>query len=107
MVCYSKAYWKRVSDRNRLRGKRAQQVIREKRLTQEIDADTMRQRAFYDRRGEFYAEVRKRTEAGDVVFTLRWSVCGRCDQLDIFDGATVLATCRPSLVLARIEEASR
>jgi hypothetical protein len=102
MVCYSKAYWKRVSDRNRIRGKRSAAVMAERRVTRYIDADTMRQRALYDRRGRLYAEISVETEIGRVTFSARWSVRGRTDQVDLFDGAVLVFTCRPSLVLERI-----
>lgn len=103
MVCYSKAYWKRVSDRNRLRGKRAQIRIHEKMLARDVDADTMRQRAFQDRRGTQYATVTKQTEAGMQTFTLLWSVAGRCDQLDVIQCGVIVATIRPSLALTKID----
>jgi hypothetical protein len=102
MVFYSKAYRKRVSDAARIRGKRSALVTRERCLRQEIDADTLMQRARYDRRGTLYAEIRKPTEAGMMTFTVRWSVNGRTDQLDIFDASQIIATCRPSLVFAKL-----
>jgi hypothetical protein len=104
MVNYSKAYWKRVSDRNRICGKRSAAVQREARLTQTIDADTLRQRALHDRRGTFYAEIVRATEAGFTRIHVYWSVSGRVDQLDGFYNGEKVFTCRESLVLESINE---
>lgn len=95
MVRFSKAYRKRIADRNRLRGKRSQEVQREGRMSREIDADTLRQRALFDRRGTEYATVMM----GGQRFTLLWSTAGRCDQVDVFCDGQRLDTVRPSLVL--------
>ena len=104
MICFSKAYWKKVSDRNRIRGKRAQLRIHEKMLARDADADTVRQRALYDRRGTHYATVTKPSEAGPQTFALQWSIDGRCDQLDVIHAGAIIATIRPSLVLSEIDK---
>lgn len=65
----------------------------------EPDADTLRQQALHDRKGQFYCAVR--VPAG--TFEVRWSVLGRTDQLDVFDPNGIkVATCRLGLVLSSI-----
>ena len=98
MVCYAKAYWKRVSDRNRLRGKRAQAVMREQRLTRELDADTLRQRALYDRRGATVFVIRRGVDS----FEIQHSICGRTDQYDVIHNNCIIATKRLDLILEAI-----
>ena len=61
------------------------------------DADTMRKRAIYDRRGTLIISGQIKTEVGDKPLSVQWSTHGRSDQIDILiDGVTVKA-CRPSL----------
>jgi hypothetical protein len=67
----------------------------------EPDADTARRRALDDRRGTLYAEVR--TPDGQR-WGLRWSVCGRTDQLDVMHAGRIAATMRPGLALEWIAE---
>lgn len=69
----------------------------------EVDADTLRSRTRYDRKGTFYADIR--TAAGE--FKVLWSTAGRTDQLDVFHRGKLLTTCRPNRVLKRIGELSK
>ena len=100
MVRFSKAYRKRVADVNRLRGKRSQQVQAEGRLDRAIDADTLRQRALFDRRGATVVSGCLSSEAGRLPFFVCHSTAGRCDQFDVFVDGARIATTRASLVLS-------
>ena len=100
MVNYSKTYWKRVSDRNRIRGKRSQAIQRENRLTRELDADTLRQRAIYDRRGRLAFMI---TCDGET-FYIQHSVCGRCDQYDVIYQGEIVTRIRLGMILAVISK---
>ena len=81
-----------------MRGKRSQAIQREHRLTRDIDADTMRQRAFYDRRGTIAFFIRQ----GEDSFEIQHSVCGRCDQYDIIHNNAVIETVRLGKILETI-----
>lgn len=71
-----------------------------------VDADTLRRRALDDRRGSLYADVYVPTELGRTLFTLRWSVRGRTDQVDVMCEGAILATIRPGRALEMIYEAA-
>ncbi len=70
----------------------------------EIDSDTLRNRALDDRRGTFFAEIKKKMEDRFVTFTLLWSISGRRDQIDIFENGRNLVTIRPNKALEKIDE---
>lgn len=66
----------------------------------ELDADTLRRRALFDRKGTHYATIAMNGQTYSVL----WSTLGRSDQVDIYHNTKKLVTCRPSLVLRRLEE---
>ena len=72
---------------------------RTKQQTREIDADTLRDRARYDRRGSLILSGNVPTELGPKRVIVRWSVLGRVDQMDIVIDTVVVKTCRPALVI--------
>lgn len=78
-------------------------IHRQKQQQRTPDADTLRNRAFYDRRGTLYADITKATEAGRTCFHLRWSTAGRRDQVDIFEDNRLCKTIRPSAALQWID----
>jgi hypothetical protein len=51
---------------------------------QQADADTLRSRALYDRRGTVVLAGHCNTQAGAVPIAVRYSTAGRSDQLDVF-----------------------
>ena len=63
----------------------------------EPDADTLRWRAYQDRKGSLFAEVRM----GGEVFTLRHSTA-HARRLDIFNHGHKIAVCRSGLALSVI-----
>lgn len=65
----------------------------------EPDADDLRRRALYDRRGTEYATI---VMDGNR-FVLLWSAAGRTDQVDVFLDGVLLATIRPSAALQACE----
>lgn len=99
MVRYSAAYRKRISDAARMRGKRSALVTAQRCATQEIDADTLRQRALYDRRGTPIIVGQIKTEAGPMPCQIQWSSSGRTDQADLIVEGKIIATKRLSLIL--------
>ena len=63
------------------------------------DADTLRRRALHDARGQIVREGATYFGDGRIVpWSVRRSVCGRSDQLDVFAGGALWRTGGPRLV---------
>jgi len=107
MVKYSAAYRKRVSDAARIRGKRSALATAHRCATQEIDADTLRQRALYDRRGTPIIVGHIQTELGPIACRIEWSCSGRTDQADLIIDGKIIATRRLSLILESLLKYTR
>ena len=64
-----------------------------------VDADTLRKRAFADRRGGVVMAGHLNAAHGALPFSLRWSTAGRTDQLDLFvDRRHVLTAAAPRIL---------
>jgi len=74
-------------------------VQRERRVNREVDADTLRRRALHDARGQIVREGVTYFGDGRIVpWSVRRSLRGRSDQLDVFAGGALWRTGGPRLV---------
>ena len=68
------------------------------RVGREIDADTIRKRALFDRKGTHFADI----NFGGGVFRAYWSTRGRSDQVDLFCDGVLVATCAPNRIFSEL-----
>jgi hypothetical protein len=72
---------------------------RQRQQQREPDADTMRNRALWDRKGSRFADI---TLPDGQLFRAYWSTCGRTDQVDVFHDGRKVATCSPNRIFKEI-----
>ncbi len=73
-------------------------------MARDTDADTLRQRAIYDRRGKVIITGVTQTELGPQRCSIAHSVAGRSDQYDLTIDGQIVATTHIGLVLERLIE---
>jgi len=93
---------KRIADKFRIALKRswASGSHRKKQQTKELDAETVRARHLWDRKGNYFCSI----SLNQSIFNVCYSRLGRSDQFDIEYDGQMIATTRRDQILSQIEK---
>lgn len=74
---------------------------RQMQKAREPDAEGLRKRALWDRKGAHFSDIRM---ADGRLFCVHWSTLGRTDQVDVFFEGAKVCTCSPSAIFSKIPQ---